>query len=124
MIRFRKKPRVLLLDDDASMQRLISRLLRGEGFRVDCVSTGRQAIERIHRADYAALLLDIMTPTEGGMTVIEHLRENDPTLLKRVVLVTGSPPSMLRRASKDVFAVVKKPFEPRQLVEMVRNVTS
>jgi two-component system response regulator GlrR len=121
MIGLLKKPRVLLLDDDPSMQRLITTLLRREGFRVDVVSEAREAIEKIGRFDYDVLLLDLMTPTEGGMTVMRHLREDNPPLLKRVVLVTASPASVLRAASKGVFAVVQKPFEAPELVATVRR---
>src|SRR5215210_8102004 len=102
MISLLKKPRVLLLDDDPSMQRLITTMLRREGFRVDCVSTGRAAIDKIKKVEYDVLLLDIMTPTEGGITVIRHLQKNDTGALKRVVLVTASPPSALRSAAKVV----------------------
>jgi len=67
MIDFLKKPRVLLLDDDPSIQKLVAMLLRREGFRVDVVSTGKQAIEKIGSFDYDALLLDLMTPPSVGV---------------------------------------------------------
>ena len=122
MIDFLKKPRVLLLDDDPSIQKLVAMLLRREGFRVDVVSTGRQAIEKIGSSDYAALLLDLMTPTEGGMTVIRHLHETNAPMLKRVLLVTASPDAVLRTVSKDVAAIVKKPFDGPELLCALRRV--
>lgn len=122
MLQMLKKTRVLLLDDDPSMQRLIAALLRRDGHRVDVVSEASQASEKLARYEYAALLLDIMTPTEGGMTVIRHLKESNPALLKRVVLVTGSPDSILKSVASDVSAIVRKPFEPAELVAAVRKV--
>ena len=68
----KRKARVLLLDDDPAMQRLIVAVLRRAGLRVDVVSAGAQAIEKIGRNGYDALLLDLMTPTEGGVTVIRR----------------------------------------------------
>lgn len=118
----RGKPRVLLLDDDASMQRLIAAVLRREGFRVDVVSSGAAAIERIGRFEYAALLLDLMTPTEGGVTVMRHLEKAKPALLRRVILVTASPESLLKSVAGSAAAVVHKPFTPEQLVKTVRRV--
>lgn len=114
---FKRKARLLLLDDDPSMQRLIALLLRREGYRVDIVSEASQAIELLAKAgnDYGALLLDIMTPTEGGMTVISHLRKSSPAMLKRVILVTGSPDSLLKSVAGDVFGVVRKPFDASEL---------
>lgn len=122
MLALLKKTRLLLLDDDPSMQRLMAALLRREGHRVDVVSEAAQALEKLARHKYDALLLDIMTPTEGGMTVIKHLKAVKPELLSRVVLVTGSPDSLLKNVSADVFGVVRKPFEAAELLATVRKV--
>lgn len=97
-------------------------LLRREGHRVDVVSEAAQAIEHIGRYDYDALLLDIMTPTEGGLTVIRHLRTAKPALMKKVVLVTASPDSVLRGVSGEVFGIVRKPFEAAELMATIRKV--
>ena len=118
----KRKTRVLLLDDDLSMQKLMSTLLRRAGYRVDVVSAGAQAIEKIGQEEYHALLLDLMTPTEGGLTVIKHLKQHKPELLKRVLLVTASPDSVLRSVSGDVSAVVHKPFEAQELLQAVERV--
>jgi two-component system chemotaxis response regulator CheY len=120
----KRKARVLLLDDDLAMQRLIVKLLGREGLRVDVVSAGAQAIEKLGGADYDAILLDLMTPTEGGITVITHLKKAKPQLLRRVILVTASPESVLKSVARDAAAVVHKPFEPEQLVTTVKRVLS
>lgn len=120
MIRLLKsKARVLVLDDDTSLQKLVATLLRRQGHRVDVVSSGSQAVEQIAANRYDALLLDVMTPTDGGFTVIRHLRESDPPMLKRVVLLTASPESVLRGVAKDIFGIVHKPFEAANLIETV-----
>jgi len=116
---FRRKSRVLVLDDDVSIQKLVSMLLKREGFRVDVVDSGRKAIEAIDKNDYAAILLDLMMPHEGGMTVLAHLRGKSPELLQHVILVTAMPDSILKGIAKDVFAVVRKPFEASDLVATV-----
>ena len=125
MISLKRKARLLVLDDDPSIQRLVAMILRREGYRIDVVSEASQAIEHLRRGDqYGALLLDIMTPTEGGMTVIKHLRASNAALLKRVILVTGSPDSVLRSVAKDVAAIVRKPFETSELKETVARVVA
>ncbi|MDQ3283590.1 MAG: response regulator [Acidobacteriota bacterium] len=114
--------RLLLLDDDTAMQKLMGTLLRRNGYRVDVVSSGKQAIEKLGTNEYDALLLDLMTPTEGGLTVIRHLQENEPEVLKRVILVTASPDSVLKNVSGSVAAVVRKPFAPDELTETVARI--
>jgi DNA-binding response OmpR family regulator len=118
----RRGARVLVLDDDTSMQKLVSALLRKEGYRVDVFSGGNQAIASLADRQYDAMLLDVMTPTEGGLTVIRHLRESQPDMLKRIVLVTASPDSVLRAVEGDVFAIVRKPFDADELISTIRRV--
>lgn len=118
----KRKARLLLLDDDPAMQRLISALLRRAGYRVDVVSAGTPAIEKLGRVEYGALLLDLMTPTDGGMTVIRHLKQHRPALLRRVLLVTASPETLLRSVAPDVAGVVQKPFDADQLLAAVERV--
>ena len=110
-----------MLDDDASMQKLVSTLLRRKGYRVDVVDSGEEAIDAIGRQKYTALLLDLMMPTEGGMTVLRHLRVHQPDLLKRVILLTAASESVLKSVSKDVFAVVRKPFAADDLIDKSRQ---
>ena len=114
--------RLLVLDDDTSMQKLVGALLRKAGYRVDVFSSGRQAIDSLGKHEYGALLLDVMTPTEGGLTVIRHLREHSPQMLKRVVLVTASPDSVLKAVEKDVFSIVHKPFQAEELISTIHRV--
>ncbi len=120
----KRKARVLILDDDVAMQRLIAKLLSRQGYRVDVVSAAAPAIEKIARIDYAALLLDLMTPTEGGMTVIRHLKQSKPAMLSRVLLVTASPDAVLRAVAPDVAGVVQKPFEAAELIAAVERVVA
>ena len=122
MLRRLRRKRVLLLDDDPSMQRLVSTLLKRGGYRVDTFLTGREAIAAIERDEYDALLLDLMMPHEGGNTVIRHLQANNPTLLDRALLVTASPESVLATLAKDVAGVVKKPFDSDELLGAVKRV--
>ena len=103
------------------MQKLVSTLLRREGWRVDVVDQGNEAIRALARVRYNAVLLDIMMPHEGGMTVIRHLKDRDPDVLQRVILLTATPESVLRTIAADVAGVVHKPFQPDELVSAVRE---
>lgn len=120
---FKRRKRILLLDDDLSMQRLVARLLGSQGFLVDVFLTGNQAIAALRRQQYDVLLLDLMMPHEGGMTVIRHLRENDPLSLKRSILLTASPDSLIGALSGEVKTVVQKPFEAQKLIDAVRTMS-
>jgi CheY-like chemotaxis protein len=123
MFPLRKLKRVLLLDDDAAMQRLVSTLLKRAGFRVVAVDRGSLAIEALKKGVYDAILLDLMMPTEGGVTVVKHLRKENPAILARVLLLTATPDSVLKSLEGDVAGVVRKPFTREELVGAVKRVS-
>lgn len=119
MLSLLHKTDVLLLEDDPSMQRLVSTLLKRNGHRVEIVSNGNDALEAIGKNHFDAILLDMMMPNEGGVTVVAQLRNRIPDVLNRVIVLTGAPDSVLRLVEKDVFAIVRKPFEAPDLVAAV-----
>ena len=119
---FKRKQRVLLLDDDPSMQRLVSTLLQREGYRVDVFLTGRDAMRALDRTSYDVILLDLMMPHEGGMTVIRELREKNPDLLQRSLVLTGSSASVISTVKGEVAGVLTKPFQSPDLIDAVKKI--
>ena len=63
-----------------------------------------------------------MMPTEGGVTVVKHLRDEKPEVLARVLLLTATPDSVLKNIERDVAGVVRKPFKDADLVAAVTRV--
>jgi DNA-binding response OmpR family regulator len=113
--------RVLVLEDDTMMQKLVAKLLRPLRVRIDVFGNGRDVVRKI-AADgqqYDALLLDLMMPHDGGLTVLRDLRQNHASILRRVILMTGSGTSITDPWSPLVFAVVHKPFDGSALVTTV-----
>ncbi len=67
--------RVLIVDDDAKLCRLIGDYLRPLGYEVDAVHDGPSGLERAASGDYAAVLLDVMLPGLNGLEVLQALRK-------------------------------------------------
>ncbi|HXI12677.1 MAG TPA: response regulator [Thermoanaerobaculia bacterium] len=108
---FKKKPRVLVLDDDVSMQKLVTKILKGKGLDVELVGHGRLAVELLQKNKYDAIVLDLMMPHEGGLTVLKHLDQHDPAAISRVIVMSASSGSVLGAWKDRIFAVVQKPFD-------------
>ena len=120
MLPFLRK-RALLLDDDAAMRRLVSLLLKRAGYTIDSVVSGNDAIDAIGSQQYKAIVLDLMMPLEGGLTVIRHLRQNAPEKLRRVIVISGAPDAVLDPIRNELYAVVRKPFRHEDLVETAKK---
>ncbi|MEM1333228.1 MAG: response regulator transcription factor [Actinomycetota bacterium] len=67
--------RILVVDDEVRLANSLARGLRAEGFDVDVVHDGDDALWRATEADYAAIVLDIMLPGRNGYQVCSELRE-------------------------------------------------
>jgi DNA-binding NtrC family response regulator len=114
--------RVLVLEDDTMMQKLVAKLLRPLHVRVRIFGNGRDVVRKIELEGerYDALLLDLMMPHDGGLTVLRHLSKHHPALLGRVILMTASSDSIIGPWAPRVFAVVHKPFDGSAVVTAVR----
>lgn len=67
--------RILVVDDDPSLVRALRRGLEAEGFAVDAVGDGEQALVRADETPYDAIVLDVMLPGQDGYAVCTRLRE-------------------------------------------------
>jgi CheY-like chemotaxis protein len=117
-----EKPFVLLADDNEATCTLLTALLQGD-FIVEVASDGREAIERLKSRQYAAVLLDLLMPFVDGYAVLDHLREERPELLSRVLIVTASlgAREMQKVSAFEVAGIIAKPFEVDALLNAVRR---
>jgi EAL domain-containing protein (putative c-di-GMP-specific phosphodiesterase class I) len=81
--------RILVADDDAGLQRSLSRILGAEGYAVETVSDGQAAIELLSQRPFDAVLSDIQMPGMSGLELLQVVRAYDLDL--PVVLMTGDP---------------------------------
>lgn len=110
--------RALVIDDDAAIRILVSRILGRHGFTVDTVRDGGEAIEKlIEHRDYALITLDLMMPRIDGFAVVKYLEEHQPDVLKRVVVMTAYGSQAMDRVCPPVTRFIEKPFEIERLLE-------
>ena len=91
---------VLVVDDDRDIRDVLTDALEAEGYCVVTAADGQEALDWLRKgiARPCVILLDLMMPHEGGMTVIQHLRTTNPALLMRVAILTATPPAAPRTA--------------------------
>lgn len=111
--------RVLVVEDEPDLLRVIATTLREEGYAVDTASDGEEALFKATSWVYDAVVLDIMLPKLDGWTVLRRLRETKPT---PVLMLTARDAVSDRVRGLDTGAddYMVKPFALTELVARVR----
>jgi len=110
--------RVLVADDDAVVREILTSVLEEQSLQVDCAEDGRRALELMRENQYSVVLLDLLMPEMNGFEVLENLDED---LRPVVLVVTGADQSTVAELdSRIVHGIVRKPFDPHELAELVR----
>jgi DNA-binding response OmpR family regulator len=115
--------RALVVDDSAVIRELIAVNLELEGFLVSCASDGEAALRAVAEVMPDVITLDVMMPRLDGIATVRRLRDNPATAHIPIVMVTGrsSQADVERGREAGVEAYVTKPFEPSELVDVVRS---
>ncbi|MBI4256081.1 MAG: sigma-54-dependent Fis family transcriptional regulator [Candidatus Rokubacteria bacterium] len=85
----RRRPRLLVADDDADLRALLGEALDGWGYETGLAAGGAEAVELARRQLFDAALLDINMPGMDGLRLLEALKRHDPAI--DVVMMTGDP---------------------------------
>ena len=116
--------RVLIVDDDPDILRLVSYNIGQAGFEVIAASTGRKALEIAQKQHPDLIILDIMLPDVDGMEVCRTLRQQYPSRRIPIIMLTARGEEIDRVVGFELGAddYVAKPFSPRELVLRVKSI--
>lgn len=118
--------RVLIVDDDPGIQRMLSMCLATEGYEISLASDGAAALESIERDPPNLLLLDLAMPVLDGMSVLADLRNVLAAKTVRVIVITahGSARAAMLAVHLGADDFLEKPFTPDEVRTSVARVVS
>lgn len=116
--------RILVVDDDQTIVRLLILNLELEGHEVAVASNGREALEQVEAFRPDLVLCDVMMPVMNGIEVVSRIRRNAATKDLPVIMLSAKAQEMDIRSGKVAGAndYVTKPFDPMELVALVDRV--
>lgn len=111
---------IIVVDDEVSVLEVMAEMLEGVGWRVDAFSNAAEALQRIKRQRYDALVLDLYMPDLPGLLLHSKLKFIDRELWTRTVFVSGHfSTEDLRRSLEGSPRFVPKPFKSETLIGIV-----
>lgn len=116
-----KKKRLLIVDDDRAILQSLKNLLEEEGYDVDTVKTGKEAIEKSEKTFYNLALLDIRLQDIDGTELLIKMHNWTPRTMKIMVTGYASLDNALRSLNFGADAYITKAIDPEQLLKVVRE---
>jgi len=114
-----EKGKILLVDDDADLLRLLSLRMKSAGYAVLTAASGNEALSVLAMEHPGLVITDLKMDEMDGMALLDAIRRDFPTLPVIILTAHGSIPDALVAADQGVFAFLTKPFDGKDLMAQV-----
>ncbi len=111
--------KILLIDDERSIIKVIKTILSEKGFSVDTAETKNKAIEKIKDNNYDAILCDYRLPDGTGIEILEFFRKFNKTTPFIIITAYGSINGAVEAMQKGATHYIAKPIDVENLIEMI-----
>ncbi len=114
-----KNARILVVDDEESIRKVLATILEEEGFTVDTASSGKEAIEKSNNGYYNLALIDIRLPDMDGTELLTAMRKTTPEMAK--IIITGYPSlqNAMEAVNKGADNYILKPFKVENVLRTI-----
>jgi len=114
--------KILIVDDDVRLRRLLERFLTEQGYRVRAVENTEQMDRLLARELYSLIVLDLMLPGEDGLSACKRLRDQENKTPIIMLTAKGDEASRIIGLEQGADDYLPKPFNPRELVARIKAV--
>jgi DNA-binding NtrC family response regulator len=116
-----QKRRIVVIDDDPSILRTLSKVLRKAGFTVDTAISGKEASEKLAAKTYDAALIDVGLGEIRGTDLLPQMQDLAPKMLK--IVFTGTPFSenVVNQAKNAADVFLLKPVKPEVIIQILEE---
>ncbi len=113
---------VLVVDDDNDIRSLLSDLLKGDGYRVQAVGTGSEALAAVEKERPDLVMMDVKLPDQDGLNVLKELKRNHSDLEVIVMTAFGGSSTAIKAMEQGAYDYVTKPFDIDDLLATLKRV--
>ena len=117
-----RKPRILVVDDEAAMRESLKDWLMEDGYEVDLASGGEDAIAMALGQNYEVILLDLKMPGMDGLEALERLKEIRPEADIIMMTAYATIDTAVQAMKQGAFDYLVKPFDPDQIEMLIKKI--
>lgn len=106
---------ILVVDDEDIMRESLCAWLQEDGFHVEALATGKEAMEALTQKVYDAVLLDLKLPDMDGLEILKHSKRYQPNTPVLMITAYGSVDTAIKAMKQGATDYITKPFNPEEL---------
>jgi len=115
-------PRILIVDDEETVRRVLRSLLKKEGYEVIEAEDGKTGVELARKEDPDVILMDLTMPVMGGLKACRLLKEDEKTKnIPVLVITTAADESKMEAIDAGIDDFVNKPFDSEEISIRVKS---
>jgi two-component system response regulator AtoC len=111
--------RVLVVDDEVNLRKVLAAMLRREGYDVAVASDGAQALTELEKNGADVVVTDLVMPNVGGMDLLKSINATQPDVPVIIITAHGTVDSAVEAIKAGAFDYITKPFEQVEIQSVV-----
>ncbi|TWJ26513.1 sigma-54-dependent transcriptional regulator [Geobacter argillaceus] len=115
------KKRILLVDNEEGLCRMMEAILLDNGYSVKAFTRSFDAVEEFRAGEWDLVISDIKMPGMDGLEVLQRIKQKDPTLPVIMVTAYATVEMSIQALRRGAYDMLTKPFEPEELLYRVKN---
>ena len=121
-----KKPRILVVDDEAAMRESLKDWLIEDGYEVGLASSGKEAIAMAKEKSWDLILLDLKMPGMDGLETLRRLKDEEVNTEAEILMMTAyaTVDTAVQAMKEGAFDYLVKPFEPDEFELQVKKIVT
>jgi len=116
-----EQKKILIVDDDGSMRHMLSLILKREGYEVQAVEKGSEALDLVASESYDFILSDVVMPGMGGLELLLALKEKKVEATVIMMSAYGNLGTAVEAMKRGAYDYISKPFRPDEVLLALRK---
>ena len=116
-----ERKKILVVDDDGSMRHMLSLILKREGYEVQAVGKGSEALNLVASESFDFILSDVVMPGMGGLELLQALKEKKVETTVIMMSAYGNLGTAVEAMKRGAYDYISKPFRPDEVLLALRK---
>src|SRR2546425_9406963 len=119
-----ERTRVLVVDDEKTVQYVLTTLLQQQGYETDSAGSAEEALSKLEGEPFSVAFLDIVLPGMNGLNLLDRIKERDPDTAIIMMTSQSSAKTAIDALRKGAYDYIDKPFELDHVIAVAERAAS